>query len=72
MLIPMVLANRKKAFTIAAGCTVCSVLGGIQGLCHRLLFLRDAGRDGSARTYHWRTACGLPRRLPKNRASGSS
>src|SRR5678810_700543 len=29
MLIPMVLANRKKAFTIAAVCTVCSVVGGL-------------------------------------------
>ena len=28
MLIPMVLANRHKAFTIAAVCTVTSVLGG--------------------------------------------
>src|ERR1700745_451428 len=31
MLIPMVLANRKKAFTIATVCTVCSVLGGLLG-----------------------------------------
>lgn len=31
MLIPMVLANRTKAFRIALVCTVCSVLGGLLG-----------------------------------------
>jgi membrane protein YqaA with SNARE-associated domain len=31
MLVPMVLANRQKAFTIATVCTVCSVLGGLLG-----------------------------------------
>ena len=31
MLVPMVLANRQKAFTIALVCTVCSVLGGLLG-----------------------------------------
>jgi len=31
MLIPMVLANRRRAFTFAAVCTVASVLGGILG-----------------------------------------
>jgi membrane protein YqaA with SNARE-associated domain len=31
MLIPMVLANRTKAFRIALVCTVCSVLGGLVG-----------------------------------------
>ena len=31
MLVPMVLANRHKAFTIAAVCTVTSVLGGLLG-----------------------------------------
>ena len=29
MLIPMVLANRTKAFKIALVCTICSVLGGL-------------------------------------------
>ena len=29
MLVPMVLANRTKAFRIAAVCRVCSVLGGL-------------------------------------------
>ena len=31
MLVPMVLANRRRAFTFAAVCTVASVLGGILG-----------------------------------------
>src|SRR6266481_4385965 len=31
MLVPMVLANRTKAFKIAVVCTVCSVLGGLLG-----------------------------------------
>ena len=31
MLVPMVLARRDKAFTIAIVCTVCSVLGGLLG-----------------------------------------
>jgi membrane protein YqaA with SNARE-associated domain len=31
MLVPMVLANRRRAFTFAAVCTVASVLGGIAG-----------------------------------------
>ena len=31
MLVPMVLANRRKAFVIAAVCTVCSVAGGMLG-----------------------------------------
>src|SRR3954449_2290209 len=43
MLIPMVLANRKKAFTIAAVCTVCSVLGGLLGYAIGYYFFETLG-----------------------------
>src|SRR5256885_644749 len=43
MLIPMVLANRTKAFTIAAVCTVCSVLGGLLGYAIGFYFFETMG-----------------------------
>jgi membrane protein YqaA with SNARE-associated domain len=43
MLIPMVLANRKKAFTIAAVCTVTSVLGGLLGYAIGYYFFETIG-----------------------------
>src|SRR5260221_3359515 len=43
MLIPMVLANRSKAFTIAAVCTVCSVLGGLLGYAIGYYFFATIG-----------------------------
>ncbi|MBS0537975.1 MAG: DedA family protein [Proteobacteria bacterium] len=43
MLVPMVLANRKKAFTIAAVCTVCSVLGGLLGYAIGFYFFETLG-----------------------------
>src|SRR5919112_5002312 len=43
MLIPMVLANRQKAFTIALVCTVCSVLGGLLGYAIGYYFFETIG-----------------------------
>jgi membrane protein YqaA with SNARE-associated domain len=43
MLVPMVLANRKKAFTIAAVCTVCSVIGGLLGYAIGYYFFETIG-----------------------------
>ena len=43
MLIPMVLANRRKAFTIAAVCTVTSVLGGLLGYAIGYYFFETMG-----------------------------
>ena len=43
MLIPMVLANRAKAFTIALVCTVCSVLGGLAGYAIGYYFFETIG-----------------------------
>ena len=43
MLVPMVLANRHKAFTIAAVCTVCSVLGGMLGYAIGYYFFETIG-----------------------------
>lgn len=43
MLVPMVLANRRKAFTIAAVCTVCSVLGGLLGYAIGFYFFETIG-----------------------------
>ncbi len=43
MLIPMVLANRTKAFTIATVCTVCSVLGGLLGYAIGFYFFETIG-----------------------------
>jgi membrane protein YqaA with SNARE-associated domain len=43
MLIPMVLANRAKAFTIALVCTVCSVLGGLLGYAIGYYFFETMG-----------------------------
>ena len=51
MLIPMVLANRKKAFTIALVCTVCSVLGGLLGYAIGYYFFETIG-EWVVRTYH--------------------
>ena len=50
MLMPMVLANRKKAFTIAAVCTVCSVLGGLLGYAIGYYFFETLG-EWVVRTY---------------------
>ena len=43
MLVPMVLANRTKAFTIAAVCTVSSVLGGLLGYAIGYYFFETIG-----------------------------
>jgi len=43
MLVPIVLANRRKAFTIAAVCTVCSVLGGLLGYAIGFYFFETLG-----------------------------
>ena len=43
MLIPMVLANRRKAFTIALVCTVTSVLGGLLGYAIGYYFFETLG-----------------------------
>ncbi|HEV3493451.1 MAG TPA: YqaA family protein [Reyranella sp.] len=43
MLIPMVLANRDKAFRIALVCTVCSVLGGLLGYAIGYYFFETIG-----------------------------
>jgi membrane protein YqaA with SNARE-associated domain len=43
MLVPLVLANRKKAFTIAAVCTVCSVVGGLLGYAIGYYFFETIG-----------------------------
>ena len=51
MLIPMVLANRQKAFTIATVCTVCSVLGGLLGYAIGYYFFETIG-EWVVRTYH--------------------
>ena len=51
MLIPMVLANRAKAFTIAAVCTVSSVLGGLLGYAIGYYFFETMG-EWVVRTYH--------------------
>ena len=50
MLIPMVLANRQKAFTIATVCTVTSVLGGLLGYAIGYYFFETLG-DWVVRTY---------------------
>ena len=46
MLIPMVVANRARAWYFAGVATVGSVLGGIAGLRHRLFRLRDRWASG--------------------------
>ena len=61
MLIPMVLANRTKAFRIALVCTVCSVLGGLLGYAIGFYFFETIG-DWLVRTY------GLQESLEKFRA----
>jgi len=43
MLIPMVLANRTKAFRIALVCSVCSVLGGLLGYAIGFYFFETIG-----------------------------
>ena len=43
MLVPMVLANRAKAFRIALVCTVCSVLGGLLGYAIGFYFFETIG-----------------------------
>jgi membrane protein YqaA with SNARE-associated domain len=43
MLVPMVLANRAKAFRIALVCTVCSVLGGLFGYAIGYFFFETLG-----------------------------
>lgn len=50
MLVPMVLANRQKAFTIAAVCTVTSVLGGLFGYAIGYYFFETIG-EWIVRTY---------------------
>ena len=51
MLIPMVLATRAKAFTIAAVCTVTSVLGGLLGYAIGYYAFETIG-EWVVRTYH--------------------
>src|SRR6266446_8463041 len=50
MLIPMVLADRTKAFRIALVCTVTSVLGGLLGYAIGYYFFETIG-DWLVRTY---------------------
>lgn len=50
MLVPMVLANREKAFQIALVCTVCSVLGGLLGYAIGYYFFETIG-EWVVRTY---------------------
>src|SRR5882672_11560765 len=50
MLVPMVLANRAKAFRIALVCTVCSVLGGLLGYAIGYYFFETIG-DWVVKTY---------------------
>jgi len=50
MLIPMILANRAKAFHIALVCTVCSVLGGLLGYAIGYYFFETVG-EWVVRTY---------------------
>src|SRR5258707_14128734 len=50
MLVPMVLANRTKAFRIALVCTVCSVLGGLLGYAIGYYFFETLG-EWVVRTY---------------------
>lgn len=61
MLIPMILANRAKAFRIALVCTVCSVLGGLLGYAIGYYFFETIG-EWVVRTY------GLQAGLEKFRA----
>ncbi len=61
MLIPMVLANRTKAFRIALVCTVCSVLGGLLGYAIGFYFFATIG-EWVVKTY------GLQSGLAKFRA----
>ncbi len=67
MLVPMVLANRRRAFTFAAVCTVASVLGGIVGY-YIGYALEDLGiwilslygeNDGMAKFHAWYAEWGL-------------
>ena len=51
MLIPMVLADRTRAFRIALVCTVCSVLGGLLGYAIGYYFFETIG-EWLVRTYH--------------------
>jgi membrane protein YqaA with SNARE-associated domain len=50
MLVPLVLANRQKAFLIALVCTVCSVVGGLLGYAIGYWFFETIG-DWVVRTY---------------------
>jgi membrane protein YqaA with SNARE-associated domain len=50
MLVPMILANREKAFQIALVCTVCSVLGGLLGYAIGYYFFETIG-EWVVRTY---------------------
>src|SRR5215470_11708076 len=50
MLVPMVLANRTKAFRIALVCTVASVLGGLLGYAIGYYFFETLG-EWVVRTY---------------------
>jgi len=43
MLVPMVLANREKAFKIALVCTICSVAGGLFGYAIGYYFFETLG-----------------------------
>lgn len=43
MLVPMMVANRKRAFALAAWCTLFSVLGGMLGYAIGALFWKSAG-----------------------------
>ncbi len=55
MLIPMVLANRAKAFRIALVCTVCSVVGGMLGYAIGYYFFETIG-EWVVRTYGMQAA----------------
>ena len=55
MLVPMVLANRAKAFRIALVCTVCSVFGGLLGYAIGFYFFETIG-EWVVRTYGMQAA----------------
>ncbi len=63
MLVPMVLANRDKAFKIALVCTVCSVLGGLLGYAIGYFFFETLGA-WVVKTYGLQSGpCRLSRRV---------
>jgi len=64
MLVPMMLANRKRAFALAAWCTLWSVTGGMLGYAIGALFWKCAHpwhNAGHSAVYHIHRHSGLNR-----------